>query len=120
MYENGHRRSHVTPLIGGFYPPAMKNYVLYLRFQPIQTKFSHMTFDWNSSSELENGHQRSHVTPLIGISGPPGQFNYFFLSVTTITLERLNQSEPNFHTRLLAEIARQVQKWVSQVTCNPP
>ena len=28
-----------------------------------------------------------------------------FLSVTTITLERLNQSEPNFHTRLLTEIA---------------
>ena len=25
---------------------------------------------------------------------------FFFLSVTTITLERLNQSEPNFHTRI--------------------
>ena len=28
------------------------------------------------------------------------------LFVDTITLERLNQSEPNFHTRLLTEIAR--------------
>ena len=30
---------------------------------------------------------------------------YFIFSATTITLERLNQSEPNFHTRLLSEIA---------------
>ena len=30
---------------------------------------------------------------------------FIFLSGYTITLERLNQSEPNFHTRILAEIA---------------
>ena len=33
-------------------------------------------------------------------------FFFFFLSVYTITLERLNQSDPNFHTRILTEIAR--------------
>ena len=30
---------------------------------------------------------------------------YFIFSVIMITLERLNQSEPNLHTRLLSEIA---------------
>ena len=34
----------------------------------------------------------------------------FVLSVTMITLERLNQSEPNFHTRLLTEITRPCTK----------
>ena len=38
-------------------------------------------------------------------------FIYLFIcSVYTITLERLNQSEPNFHTRLLTEIARPCTK----------
>ena len=32
----------------------------------IQTKFSHMTFDWNSSAVYEDGYRRSHVTPIIG------------------------------------------------------
>ena len=35
-----------------------------------------------------------------------------------ITLERLNQSEPNFHTGLLTGIARPRSKWASQVTCS--
>ena len=34
----------------------------------------------------------------------------FVLSVYTITLERLNQSKPNFHTRILAKIARPCTK----------
>ena len=70
-----------------------------------------MSFDWNSSSEFENGHQRSNVTPPPPYRRflPLGKFN-FFLSVTTITLERLNQSKPNFHTWLLTEIARPCTK----------
>ena len=55
----GVHRSHVIPLIGSFSPRKLT----YLRFQPIQTKFSHMTFDCNSSSEFENGYQRSNVAP---------------------------------------------------------
>ena len=35
---------------------------------------------------------------------------YLFLSVYTITLERLNQSEPNFHTGILTEIAQPCTK----------
>ena len=31
--------------------------------QPIQTKFSHVTFEWNSSAKFADGHRRSHVTP---------------------------------------------------------
>ena len=31
--------------------------------QPIRTKFSHLTFDWNSSGKFEDGHHRSHVNP---------------------------------------------------------
>ena len=31
--------------------------------QPIQTKFSHMTFDWNGSAMSKNGHRGSQVTP---------------------------------------------------------
>ena len=69
-----------------------------------------MTFGWNSSSEFENEHHRSSVTPLIGISAPQKIQFFFFLSVDTITLESLNQSEPNFHTRLLTEIARTISK----------
>ena len=69
-----------------------------------------MTFDWNSSSEFENGHQRSNVTSPNREFPPPENSILFFvfllLSVTTITLERLNQSEPNFHTRFLTETAR--------------
>ena len=38
----------------------------YLWFQPIQTKFPYMTFDWNSSCEFKNGHHRSNVISLIG------------------------------------------------------
>ena len=72
--------------------------------QPNRTKFSHMTFDWNSSAKFKDGHRRSHITPLIGGFCPT--------TLTTITLESLNQSKPNFHTRL--------RKWASQVTCNPP
>ena len=33
------------------------------RAQPVQTKFSHMTFEWNSSGKFEDGHCRPHVTP---------------------------------------------------------
>ena len=40
--------------------------------------------------------------------------------VTTITLEKLNQSEPNFYTWLLSRKLGQVRKWASQVTCNTP
>ena len=55
-----------------------------------------MTFDWNSTSEFENGHHKSNVTPPNGVSAPPPhQKKKMF--VDTITLERLNQSEPNFH-----------------------
>ena len=32
--------------------------------QPIRTKFTHTTFDWNISDEFVNGHSWSHVTPL--------------------------------------------------------
>ena len=39
--------------------------------QPIQSKFSHMTFDWNSSAMLENGHCRSHDPPNRGLLCPP-------------------------------------------------
>ena len=43
-------------------------------------KFSHMTFDWNSSPEFENGHQRSNVTPLTGDSClPENSIIFFFL-----------------------------------------
>ena len=59
-----------------------------------------MTFDWNSTFEFENGHHRSNVTPLIWDFCLPGK-----MFVDTITLERLSQSEPNFHTRLLTGIA---------------
>ena len=121
MYENGHHRSHVTP-------PPPRNFP-YLQFQPVQTKFSHSTFDWNSSFEFENEHQWSNVTPPLKRGFLPLEnsinffffffFFFFFLSVTTITLERLNQSKPNFHTRLLTEIARPCMKWASQVTCDP-
>ena len=77
-FENGHCRSHVTPLIGGFCPPPQKK-LTYLRFRPIQTKFSHMTFDWNISSEFENWNHRSNVAPPNGVSAPPppqGKFKY--------------------------------------------
>ena len=33
------------------------------KVQPIRTKFSHMTFNWNSSAVYKNGHCRSHITP---------------------------------------------------------
>ena len=69
--EDGHRRSQVTAPNSGFLPPENAH----LRFQPIQTKFSHMTFDWNSVSEFENGHHKSHVTPLIGGSSAPLKLN---------------------------------------------
>ena len=93
MYENGHRRSHVTPPNRGLLPPPPTWNFTHLRFQPFPTKFSHMTFDWNSSSKFGNGHQRSNVTPNRGFR-PPGKFNYFiclfyyffFKSATTITL----------------------------------
>ena len=78
--------SQVTcdPLIGGLLPPSK---LTYLRFQPIQTKFSHITFNWNSSSEFENGHHRSNATPPPTNRGflPPRK-----MFVDTITLERLN------------------------------
>ena len=53
---------NTPPLTGGLPPPSKLTYL----FQPIQSKFPHMTFDWNSSSEFKNGHHRSNVTPLIG------------------------------------------------------
>ena len=56
----GHMQS---PLTGGLPPPSK---LRYFWFQPIQTKFPHMTFDWNSSSEFKNGHHSSNATPLIG------------------------------------------------------
>ena len=101
VYETGHHRSHVTSSNRGLLPPAWK--LTYLRFQPIQTKFSHMTFDWNRSAEFENGYHRSNVTP-----PNRGIFFFFclFLDVTIITLERLNQSKPNFHTWLLTGVAQ--------------
>ena len=40
--------------------------------QLIRTKFSHTTFDWNSSTKFENGHYRSHIThPYWRVSAPP-------------------------------------------------
>ena len=75
MYENEHRRSHVTPPNRGLLPPPWN--FTYLRFQSIQTKFLHMTFDWNSSFEFENGYQRSSVAPLIGDFCHP-EYSFFF------------------------------------------
>ena len=45
---------HMWPpsLTGGLPPPSK---LTYLQFQPIQTKFPHMTFDWNISSEFKKG-----------------------------------------------------------------
>ena len=112
MYENGHRRSHVPPppppaIIGSFCPPEILHTSDFNQSKP---KFSHMTFDWNSSSEFKNGHQGQMQPLLIGVFRLPENSILFFLSVTLITLERLNQSEPNFHTRLLTEIARPCTK----------
>ena len=81
-FEDGHRRwSQVTfnpPNRGLLTPPPPPWKFTYLRFQPIQTKFSHMTFDWNSLGRFGNGHHRSHVTPLIGGFCPPGKFKYLW------------------------------------------
>ena len=77
----------------------------YIWFQPIQTKFSHMIFDWNSSSEFENGHHRLNVTPPNRGCLPPKK-----MFVDMITLERLNQSESNFHIWVLTGIARPSSK----------
>ena len=44
----------------------------------------------------------------------------FFLSVITITLERLNQSESNFHTRILTEIAWPCTKGYHSSHVTPP
>ena len=78
-FENGHHRSHVTPLIGGFCPPPPpeNSNDNSWKAQPIQTKFSHMTFDWNSSAKFENGYRRSHVTPPNRGLLPPRKFKYF-------------------------------------------
>ena len=46
------------------------------KVQPIQTKFSHMTFDWNSLAKFENGHHRSHVTLLNRGLLPPSKLTY--------------------------------------------
>ena len=44
--------------------------------QPIRTKFSHVTFDWNSSGRFEDGHRRSHVIPRNrGFLSPPYYLN---------------------------------------------
>ena len=76
--------------------------------QPIRTKFSHTSFDWNSSDRFQNVHRRSHVTsPNRGFLPP---LKIQIPSITTITLERLNQSKPNLHTWLLTEIARPSSK----------
>ena len=45
-------------------------------FNQIRTKFSHMTFEWNSSAKFEDGHHRSYVTPQIGGFCPPWKFTY--------------------------------------------
>ena len=76
-----------------------------------------MTFDWNSSSEFENGHHRSNATLLNRGFMPPGK-----MFVDTITLERLNRSEPNFHTWLLTGIARPSSKMgiAGHIYANPP
>ena len=52
-----------NPLNRGLLPPPLK--LAYLRLQPIRNKFSHMTFDWNRSTEFENGYHRSNVILLI-------------------------------------------------------
>ena len=51
-----------------------------------------MNFDWNSSSEFKNGHHSSNVTP-----PNRGSLSHRKMFVDTITLEGLNQSEPNLH-----------------------
>ena len=105
MYENGHHRSLVTPLNRGLLPP------LKFGIPPISTNPNQIftrDFCWNRSPKFENGHQMSNVTPpnrgYLPPPSPPGKLNFFF-SVDTITLEWLNQSEPNFHTWLLTGIA---------------
>ena len=71
-FENGHRRSYITPLIGDFCPHWKFKYLRFSwKAKPTRTKFSHMTFDWNSSAKFENGRRRSHITPLIRGSPPP-------------------------------------------------
>ena len=55
--------------------------------QPIRTKFSHMTFDWNSSARFENGHRRSHVN-----SPPP--YNKGFLPLLKINIPPIS-TNPN-------------------------
>ena len=47
-------------------------------------------------------------------------YSFLFWSVITITLERLNQSEPNFHTSLLTEIARPCTKMGITTHMWPP
>ena len=79
--------------------------------QPIWTKFSHMTFDWNSSEKFENGHHRSCVTlPNRGLLTPL-KINIPPISTT-----------PNqifIHDFWLEWLIR-VRKWASQVKCNLP
>ena len=95
------RPSLKMSIAGHMWPPPPSK-LTYLWFQPIQTKFPYVTFDWNSSSEFKNGHHRSNVTsPLIG-----GLLPHRKMFVDTITLERLNQSEPNLHRWLLTGIAQ--------------
>ena len=133
-FENGHHRSNVTPINRGFLHPPWKMFVhtitferlnqsklnfhfllIFLLFffscyhdysrkaQPIQNKFSHMTFDRNSLAKFKDWHHRSHITPLIRAFCHP-------VSVTTIILDWLNQSKPNFHTCFLTRIAQPSSK----------
>ena len=66
-------QEHVNPPNRGASAPSPHPpwKLAYLRFQPIQTKFSHMTFEWISASEIENGHDSSNVTPPNGGFLPP-------------------------------------------------
>ena len=73
-FEDGHHRSHVTPLIGGFCPPPLKIHIPPISTNPNQI-FTH-DFDWDSSSEFENRHHSSHETPANrGVSAPPENAN---------------------------------------------
>ena len=80
-----------------------------LQFQPIQKKFSHMTFDWSSSSEFENGHQRSNVTPLTGDFCLPENSIIFFLCCHDNSWNA-QPIRTKFSHRLLTEIAQPCTK----------
>ena len=79
--------------------------------QAIRTKFSHKTFNWNSSAMCKNGHHKSHVTLIIG---------GFCANPEILHTSDFNQSKPNFHTWLLTEISHPSSKMGIKCLMQPP